>query len=415
MRASDILLKALGDMPEQLEPRLRRVLLDAAEALLNCHRLTLTDLGRSLPRDCGRKHAVKCMDRLLKNPRIEASRPAIAAALAADLFKETTTPLLLVDWTETGPGFWALSAATPIGGRTIALYHEVHPTSLQANPLVEREFLKTLKERIVPKDCKPIVVTDSGFGTPWFEAVCAVVGWDYVGRLGGGMQVRRGSDDVDANSPWETLTTIYGRAQRHPVDLGAHLLTKAHEFSSRLVLHKRPPKGRKAGRKPNRKGVHPGSHAVKTARKRAKEPWLLATSLVNGDASAVVACYAKRFQIEETFRDTKSHRFGFSFEDAGSRTECRLNNLLLIAILAAYATTVLGIAAETEGIDREMQANTIRHRRVFSLFTLGRFVLTDSKLFARVIGMLAEAVATLRDLAKSMGWPAPLAAHGGTS
>jgi hypothetical protein len=176
------------------------------------------------------------------------------------------------------------------------VYHEVHPTSLQANPVVEKEFLRTLKECIVPPECRPVMVTDSGFGTPWFESVRAV-GWDYVGRLGGGMQVRRRSDDVDADSPWETLTTIYGRAQRHPVDLGAHLLTKAHEFSSRLVLHKRRPKGRKASRKPNRKGVHPGSHAFETARKRAKEPWLLATSLANGDASGVVACYARRFQI----------------------------------------------------------------------------------------------------------------------
>ena len=177
MRASDILLKAFSDMPEQLDPRLVRVLLDAAEALLDCHRLTLTDLGRSLPRDCGRKHAVKCIDRLLKNARVEASRPEIGAALATDLFGETKTPLLLVDWTETGPGYWALSVATPIGGRAIALYHEVHPTSLQANPEVEKAFLRTLKESVVPRNCKPIVVTDSGFGTPWFEAVCDV-GWD---------------------------------------------------------------------------------------------------------------------------------------------------------------------------------------------------------------------------------------------
>ena len=199
------------------------------------------------------------------------------------------------------------------------------------------------------------------------------------------------------------------------MDLGTHLLTKAHEFSSRLVLHKRPPKGRKVSRKPNRKGVHPGSHAFETARKRAKDPWLLATSLKNGDAAAVLACYARRFQIEETFRDTKSHRFGFSFEDARSGSERRLNNLLLIAILAAYATTVLGIAAETEGIHREMQANTIRHRRVFSLFTLGRFVLTNSGLFLRVVGMRGAAVVTVREMVRSMSWPAPVATHGGTS
>lgn len=414
MRAREILSEIFVHRLAEIDPRLVRLLLDAVEALLTCQRLTLTDLGRALPRDCGRKHAVKCMDRLLKNPRIETCRPVVGGALTADLFQETTTPLLLVDWTEAGPGYWALSAATPIGGRAIAVYHEVHPTSLLSNPEVEKRFLQTLKENVVPEDRKPIVVTDSGFGTPWFEAVCTV-NWDYLGRLGGGMLVRQDADDADGCSPWETLSTIYSMAQRRPDDLGTHLLTRRHEFSSRLVLHKRPPKGRKASRKPNRKGVHPGSGAAQKARKRAKEPWLLATSLSTEDAATVVAWYAKRFQIEETFRDTKSHRFGFSFEDAGSRTERRLNNLLLIAILAAYTTTVLGVAAESEGLDREMQANTIRNRRVFSLFTLGRFVLTDSKLFLRLVGMLREALATLRGLVQSMGRPAAQATDGGMS
>jgi hypothetical protein len=142
---------------------------------------------------------------------------------------------------------------------------------------------------------------------------------------------------------------------------------------------------------------------------------LLATSLSDGEAGAVIACYARRFQIEETFRDTKSHRFGFSFEDAGSRTERRLNNLLLIAILAAYATMVLGVAAESDGIGREMQANTIRHRRVFSLFTLGRFVLTNPGLFSRVVGMLGAAIETVREWVRSMAWPPSQALHGGTT
>ena len=76
-------------------------------------------------------------------------------------------------------------------------------------------------------------------------------------------------------------------------------------------------------------------------------------------------------QIEETFRDTKNHRFGWSFEDAHSKSAKRLEVLLLVASLGMLAVTLLGQAAETQGIHMQYQANTIRKRRVLSLFFLG--------------------------------------------
>ena len=218
MRAREILDEALGEMLAEMDPRLVRGVFDAVESLLKCQRLTLTDLGRSLPRDCGRKHAVKCVDRLLKNPRIEASRGRWGKALGSALFGRNSNPLLLVDWTETGPGFWTLSVATPIGGRAVALYHEVHPTAKLSNPKVEREFIHTLKEEVIPVGCTPVVVTDSGFGTPWFQVVQGV-GWDYVGRLGGGMHVCPESADPADLSGWERLSVVYQKANSRPQDL----------------------------------------------------------------------------------------------------------------------------------------------------------------------------------------------------
>ena len=43
--------------------------------------------------------------------------------------------------------------------------------------------------------------------------------------------------------------------------------------------------------------------------KKMKEAWCLATSLSAANAAEVVAKYAKRFSIEETFRDTKDLNF----------------------------------------------------------------------------------------------------------
>jgi len=374
------------------------LLFHAVEALLKCQRLTLTDLGRALPRDCMPRHAVKCVDRFLANPRVEAIRAQVGGELARVLFKGCPNPVLLVDWTEAGPGFWALSAATPVSGRAIALFHEVHPTARLCHPDVERRFLQTLKDKVVPDNCTPIVATDSGFKTPWLLSVLDV-GWDFVGRLGGTMLLCRDSDNAEEPSAWKTLPAVYRRANNHAQDLGCWLHTKKHRLLSRLVLHKRPRKGRTGSRKTNRKGVHPGSHAVRTVRKRARDPWLLVTSLTHPPKD-VVAVYALRMQIEETFSDTKSHRFGWSFEDAASRTERRLNNLLLIAVVGAYVTMVLGVAAEERGIHTSLQANTIRRRRVFSLFFLGRMVLSMDGIYDGLRLRFRAAVATVTQLSQ---------------
>jgi len=49
---------------------------------------------------------------------------------------------------------------------------------------------------------------------------------------------------------------------------------------------------------------------------REKEPWLLATSLpvTSTLAKKVVKLYSARMQIEESFRDIKSYRFGAGLE-----------------------------------------------------------------------------------------------------
>ena len=405
MRAREILSDVCAEGLSANDPRLVKVLFDAVEALLECGRLTLTALGRSLPRDTSDKHSIKCIDRLVGNRRFESLRPQVGAALAHALFRGVSAPVILVDWTEAGPGFWTLSAATPIGGRAIALYHDTHPTSHLSNPKVESCFLETLKERIFPEGCKPIIVTDAGFKVPWFQCVLDM-NWDFVGRLGGSMQFCREDGDVDDQTAWRTISWFNQYASHRPLALGTWLLTKQHRFVSGLILYKGHRKNRKANRKPNRKGVHAGSKAVITALKRAKDPWFLATSLTQLP-SDVVAVYRLRMQIEETFRDTKSHRYGWSFEDTGSRTARRLNNLLLIAILGCYVTVVVGVAAEGEKMQVRLQANTVRSRRVYSLFFLGRLVLSKPDLFQKLKSNLILAVLALNYIVRNI-WPGNL-------
>lgn len=399
MRAKEILSGICSEELSSTDPRLVNVLLDAAEALLRCQRLTLTDLGRALQRETSVKHSIKCVDRLVGNHRLEAIRPQVGAGLAHALFPTGSQPVVLVDWTEAGPGFWTLSAATPVGGRAIALYHDTYPTSQLSNPKVEKRFLETLKTEVIPTGCKPIIVTDAGFKVPWFQSVLEV-DWDFVGRLGGPMQFCRENDDPTVPSAWKTISWFNQPTSRHPRSMGHWLLTKQHELKAEVFLHKRSPRKRKVSRKPNRKGVHAGSRAIIVARKRAQDPWVLATSMTQMP-SKVMALYGLRMQIEETFRDTKSHRYGWSFEDTGSRTTTRLNNLLLIAILGSYVTVTIGVAAETMKLQVGLQANTEKRRRVYSLFFLGRLVLSRPHLFKKLAGHLPLAVIAMSNTTRS--------------
>ena len=76
-----------------------------------------------------------------------------------------------------------------------------------------------------------------------------------------------------------------------------------------------------------------------------REPWLLATSLnINSTgAKKVVQIYRLRMQIEESFRDIKSHRFGLSMTYHRTASVERLKVLLLIAILALMVLWILGM------------------------------------------------------------------------
>ncbi len=55
-------------------------------------------------------------------------------------------------------------------------------------------------------------------------------------------------------------------------------------------------------------------------------------------------------QIEPSFRDLKSHRYGQGFEDSLTRSRPRIEILLLVNALAAFASWLAGLACEASGI-----------------------------------------------------------------
>ncbi|MBK8996330.1 MAG: IS4 family transposase [Myxococcales bacterium] len=351
------------------------------EALAHGGRLWLTALGRDMRGPALEKHRIKSVDRLLGNHAMQEALPRIYQVLASWLLAAMTRPVVLVDWTGCGPGLYLLRAGLPLGGRAILLHARVVTHKKLANKDIHEEFLRTLAT-IIPAHCRPIIVTDAGFHSHWFAHV-SKLGWDFVGRMRGRFHARFERCQV-------AVRELHRQAGNHPKDLGRALVGLRRGGECRLVLGSRPrPGGRTRLTRKGTPGQRRSDHKASAA---AKEPWLLATSLTCA-ASKVVAIYATRMQLEESFRDLKSHRFGWSFECARSKDPRRIGLLLLIATLASLATLVVGIAGERLGLSRQFQANTVRSRRVLSLMTLGRRIInlaleiSDAKLCRAVAGL----------------------------
>jgi len=380
VRVVSLLQQSLGSCLVSVHQARAACVFGIVNALLRGQKLTAVGLGRSVGGCVSQKHSIKQVDRLLGNWRLHAEIPVFCTAVANMLLKGARRPLILVDWTDLSPKQMALIAAVPIGGRALPIYFESHPISKYANAKVERNFLLALKRRVVPENCWPIVVTDAGFRNPWFKTVIDI-GWDFVGRLGAHVMVSAAAPVTGAAASkatcWLKVRSLFVEATDRPDDLDERLVVATNPITARVVRYKKLPAGRHGSKKVNRKGVHPGSTAYKKYQRREKEPWVLATSLRSPSAREITGLYRRRMEIEETFRDAKSHRFGWSFEDAWSRDLDRLRVLLLVACLALLEQTLIGIVAEQSGLHRCYQANTVRNRRVLSFFVLGGLILAS--------------------------------------
>jgi hypothetical protein len=306
---------------------------------------------------------------------MSGDRQSIFAAMACRLLRGAERPVILVDWTQSCGTHVALVAAVPIGGRALPIYAEVHPLKKLGNAAVERRFLGALKA-IVPPECRCLVVTDAGFKGPFFADVLDC-GWDFLGR------VRGTTKAISATGETISKEQFYARASTTPVELGTFGLFVKQRIPCRLLLVRKR-------RRPGPKRPPPACKEQRELRQSALDPWLLATSLSDADAAAVVRQYAKRMQIEETFRDAKNHRFGWSIGTVRLSTPQRAAVLLALAALAFLVITLIGMAVERSGRHRAYQANTAT-RRVLSLLVLATTILRR-----------AETLCSLRDFRVSL-------------
>ena len=94
------------------------------------------------------------------------------------------------------------------------------------------------------------------------------------------------------------------------------------------------------------------------------DPWFIVST--EPASPHILTCYAKRFWIDETFRDFKG--YGFQFDQTGLHDLDRLDRLVLMIALACWWVLSIGIWLHRMGLRKEV--DRAEHSKL-SLFQLG--------------------------------------------
>jgi hypothetical protein len=369
MHAGIIVSRVLGPCLTTMHRKRAGAVLRATTALLRGGVTSLSAIALNLGGGIALKHRLKSVDRLLGNAGLQRARAELYRCIARRWLKDLSQLLVVIDWSDlTRDQRWQLlRASVVVEGRSITLYEEVHAQKKLSNRQVHRCFLQRLAQ-ILPPGCSLIVMTDAGFHASWFKMVNEQ-GWEFVGRVRGRNRVQLRED-----GPWIPARDLYDRADMEIRDweLGAYV--RSNPVAVRVVLSKRPRKGR---HRLNIYGSKRTGHSSTKNARSAREPWLLVCSmgLRHLAAQSVVALYSQRMRIEQSFRDTKNLRLGLGFEAARSRSGPRLEILLLIAHLASFVQRLIGEAAKQHQLELQFMGRRQENRREISVLTLGRRIL----------------------------------------
>ena len=343
------------------EVRLKSLML-AVGGVLAGSDLSLTGLGRHMPKGIKPRSKIQEINYLLGNGHLRNERLEIYRALNQWMIGEEKQLFIIVDWSPIVAHQHHLLRASLIRkGRSMTVYEEIHPESVLGNREVHCAFLKNLK-RTLPASCEICVIVDAGFRTDFFVQV-ETENWDYVGRVLSNMHYLLGEEKT-----WQACPLLYEQATSEPQAVGQVKLSKANKIESHLYLYKKLEKENEG-----KKGIWVRKIKYRQNEKEyknsAKKPWLIASSF-KISPEKVMAIYRKRMKIEHDFRDSKDPKWGLGLRRSRSMDPGRLSIQLLIGALAAFVLWLIGLCLEKKGLHRDFQANSVKHKRVLSLVFL---------------------------------------------
>lgn len=366
-------------------------LFDCSNALIRGNELSLTTIGRNLEGRSNVKHKIKRADRFLSNTKLHNELTELYGAISSHFLKELPFYIIGVDWSGCcNRDFWLLRASLLVDGRAIPIFNTVVAEEDQEKEHIHNQFLDSLTT-IIPKDKPVYIVTDGGFKTPWFHKV-ASLGWFFLGRVRGNIHGQLEEDS------WKSISELTISATDKPKTLGKGRLGKTSKTQVQGFFHLFKGKKKNRHNKKRRKSqIYPD--AEKTYKAIANEPWLLITNDSYLSAKTAVIYYSKRMQIEQNFRDDKSQRYGFSWQNSKSIGTKRISVLSLIACVATVVLWIVGFEAERQNQHYRYQANSLKTKRVLSFLSLAKNILKDTPL-RRVLQWFRNGVAAL-----SIGYP----------
>jgi hypothetical protein len=337
----DMILNHIDDIFGQ-DMHAKRVLslANATHGVIGSGSLAIHAIGNGLSLVSGldRKHAVKQVDRLLANPKLNVWR--LFEDWVPYVVGERAEIVVSMDWTEFDAddhSSLVISLQTS-HGRSTPLLWKTHQKSLLKGKrnAHERELLTKLKQTL-PEGVFVTVVADRGFGyMELFERLEQELGFAYIIRFKGNILVGYPEMEQVAASNWLTPT---GRTRT----LKEVELTKQRHHVERVYCcHK--------------SGM--------------KDPWFLASNRTDLSAAKALQLYGQRWGIETSFRDIKDDRFGLGMGEVHIRNPARRDRLFLFSALAIVLLTLLGKAGDSAGLERTIKVNTSKSR-TYSFFRQG--------------------------------------------
>jgi hypothetical protein len=373
MYALPLLHKILRKQCSKIHSTRLNTCLIAVQALTEGAKASVTSLGRGLPGHAYDKHKIKRIDRLLSNDFLYQERHQIYSALTQQLLSRLPEPVIAIDWSPlcADQSWQLLRAAIPVGGRSLTLYEEVHPRIKLANRKVQHRFLDQLAT-MMPEACRPIVVADSGFKTPFYYYVENTLQWHWVGRI-------RGQDFLSwhtEGNQWFSAKSLYSKATKAAKHLGQVRWTQRNPFAAFIVLVRQSKKDRKSL---TLSGKERQSKQHKTHANREKEPWLLVASLSlhQRTSKQIVKIYRTRMQIEEGFRDCKAVKYGLGLSSNRRVNQNRRSILCLLAALAIFVLWCVGMAGRATDAAKQLRVNSSSKREPYSAIFLARLLVVQ--------------------------------------
>jgi hypothetical protein len=324
---------------ESLHAKRVQSVTNAVVGVVNAVSLSIHAIGAGLAQTSGlhAKHAIKQVDRLLSHPGFNVW--TLFAHWVPYVLAASQEIVVALDWTDfdaDGHATIALYLVTAHGRATPLVWMTVPKAQLKGRRNRYEDTVLLRLHEVVPPGVKVTILADRGFGDQHLYAHLTDLGFDFIIRFRGVVSVESRDGEVRSAHAWV------------PANGKTRQLKDARVTADRYRV----------------------DSVVCVKARGMKDAWCLAVGGGTRTGATAVTLYARRFTIEETFRDTKDPRYGLGLSGTHVRDVRRRDRLLMLCAMAMTLLTVLGAAGESLGMDRMLKANTVK-TRTHSLFRQG--------------------------------------------